>query len=350
MKHSTKQDFFVKSTTTNYGENKGLCKSHITFEYDKEKRLATQLFKTMKKYDHHVAVDHNALQTSCGLNHYRRDKIVIDRDLDEEEKQIYQNNRTAFTPKTLDYRLKEFKEKITDVYQITYSAWSYKIEKGTIQFTIYLTEHIDKKGALEITRKLNALNGDIKFTGWQCRNPFFNNGEYLTCTDGRDYAWQELIEKISKLTVGQVGPKAKKSSSLKKGGKQELELKFCKDYFRGHPNCTEEDMVKALWKEEPNIAAQTKTDIHDYLEVANRAKVQWKWCKNTYETGGIWKQKNDRAHLNRLRNIEIVRYYRAIGMKQKDIAEKLNLSLIAIKKYCVEIKKTIDSPVNFVFF
>jgi predicted transcriptional regulator len=104
-------------------------------------------------------------------------------------------------------------------------------------------------------------------------------------------------------------------------------------------------MISALWEEETQIALHTNTEKHDYSEVESRAKACFRWCKENFGTSKIWQHKNEKAHLKRQKNIEIVKVYKSAGLKQKEIAKKLGLSIAAVKKYYSEIKK--DTNLTF---
>ena len=144
--------------TTNYGQEKGSCKTAVTFKkinnkYESIYKNILDFAKTYQEYK----------QISSGLNHYRRDIVIVDIDENIHEPTIIANS-----------------------FPIKPNAYSYNKKNGHCQYQWFLNEPMRPNEEWNKLRKLmnkNCINftgfkGDINWTGWQIRNPYYFCDQY----------------------------------------------------------------------------------------------------------------------------------------------------------------------------
>lgn len=319
------QKIALNYKTSDYALEKGKCLKEETFVYNKESKTTISLFKDIEDFDKHLVLKYSALQTSTGLNHYRRDKFVIDID--------------RF--RTIEEHLEDFYNNITKNFNIDWSGWIYNSKKGTIQFTIYLEEcyNLNPYSITEEhekykinSKKLNSLAaGDLDFKGWQCKNVFYKDKNYISEVKNYKVKKEYIEKKLENVIIEE-----KKVSKYKKGtGKQKLELKYGNEFFNKNPECLKEDIGKYLISIKELIRIECNSEEnHSDEELMLRGNAIWTFNKFKIKKYNIEKRK-----IIERRNIEITKWYKNEEFKQKEIASFLNLSLSQIKRYYFIINK-----------
>jgi hypothetical protein len=343
----TKEEF-KKSITTDYSETRNsyyLKYPTVEVDSNNKKRL---LFTSLRTLHQLLAKKCNALQVSNGIHHYRRDAFGIDVD----------NKDGIF--KTLEERKEDFKNKITDIYGIEYSGYSYKKASGSIHWIIYLTnyytlephkttrEHEEYKVT---SRKLASLiNGDNKYKFFHIRNPYFNSEEYISEVNEYDISKEDIQNKLKNVPEVKVisGCSSKGDNrDPKKQGKQILEIRYTFECLKNNPEILLKDLIQKVLAKRGEFARLTNSEMHSIEEVTNRVKYIFSRFKQrhlTPEKLSIFFRLEERKNIL-FKNIELTRTYRSQGLTQKEIAEILNLKIRQIKNYCAEVKKTPNNPI-----
>ena len=147
---SKKQRWFYDHNSMDYGL---LLKNGDDREHENHRLFTTDKFQNI--LEAWEATSYYP-QTSCGLNHTRRDVVVAD----------YDGDCASF--------IQSFSGKIPPSY-ILINPDSNHVQAGWLLDEPYDFENpVDKETFLTIKRCINRLCPDCGFTGWQIKNPFYD--------------------------------------------------------------------------------------------------------------------------------------------------------------------------------
>ncbi|GHU55236.1 hypothetical protein FACS189442_2540 [Spirochaetia bacterium] len=260
----TKQKQFLHNTHTDYGFKGEKCKflktrSCIDGVWKDLYPDILSAWKATKDFP----------QCSTGLQHNRRNVIVIDLDYESETK---------------------------PELPISYSYSLYNPESKHWQFGLFLTAPVfDKPSYIKLTHTLNKLcGGDSRYTGWQCKNPLHFGG---TITP-----FKFRFAKLYKTYCGSSPkPEAPPSSPpiisenehFKISSKELIGVDSRHGYFLeegrrfvwSHDGCTEADLLHFFQDLNQGFPKLCNKEPESFEEVKRQAESIYKWSVDTYKEG-----------------------------------------------------------------
>ena len=244
------------------------------------------------------------LQTSTGMNHLRRDVIVLDFDANKFIKGGYHSITEAET----DVKGFVTKFKLPNANYIYYNKTS-----GNIQVGWFLGRYLnmswenERYRYLKTGRALNemwaqfkGLPGDVHFTGWQCKNPFnhhASNGSVIyskepISTDVLIEAtipyWPKVTEKVKKAKKTHVGTIKGKHFADIETSRDAYESKGLREWVWSYmrKNRNEEPSFQQAMEAMYELAAEaseiTGKPQHDIQELTSICKNTLNWAVKNY--------------------------------------------------------------------
>lgn len=208
VNRNPKQRIAINRNSMDVGFSKDSCRRiTTTFQYKSKKYFKDSYTNFIKNLEFP--------QISTGMNHYVRDIIVIDIDscVDTDSKIVKKlpdfeisNNKTL--------SIDEIKQKLNSLgisasIMIKKQSSHCQIHIGINQIKIkdfYSETSTDLHSKyLTLTRLLNEyFNGDLKFTGWRCQNPYYKSQFKYVEISNEVYDFETLFLKIKNLNISNI--------------------------------------------------------------------------------------------------------------------------------------------------
>ena len=244
------------------------------------------------------------LQTSTGMNHLRRDVIVLDFDANK----FIVGGYHSITEAEADVKGFVTKFNLPNANYIYYNKTSGNIQVGWF-LDYYLNMNWDNnreqylktgKALNEMWAQFKGLPGDAHFTGWQCKNPFnhhASNGSVIYSKEAIDTDrlieattpyWPKPTEKVRKTRKAQTGTVAGKHFADIETSRDAYESKGLREwvwsYMRKNRNeePTFQQAMDAMYELAEEASEITGKPQHDIQELTSICRSTLKWAIKNY--------------------------------------------------------------------